>query len=146
MKTHRDIGRVVTGFVFIIFIVREGVFVFSLLPPALRVLVIALVIAVGWQAYREFLVRQSNERYARWSRSQCIHCGYDLRKTRHRCPECGLLTPLSLGEVQRIIEDRQRQTMDVIKNPRRWPAEIRLALSFLVPLIVTLWACWRFSF
>jgi len=43
----------------------------------------AFLLPLGLGAWR--YVRQR----LRWRRKLCIDCGYDIRATTHRCPECG---------------------------------------------------------
>jgi hypothetical protein len=43
----------------------------------------------GGLVVHHVLSRRIRARYDRYSRGLCPTCGYDLRATRHRCPECG---------------------------------------------------------
>jgi hypothetical protein len=48
------------------------------------VLIALSSLPLGW-----IYVRQAQRR--RWTNNQCAHCGYDLRATPDRCPECGTI-------------------------------------------------------
>lgn len=60
--------------------------------PALRgdacgLLFVAIILAICVPAY---LVSRRNREIDRWYlRGRCLTCGYDLRASEERCPECG---------------------------------------------------------
>lgn len=49
-------------------------------------IIIAALILIGSAILRGILVVRANERFAAW---KCVNCGYDLRGSDDRCPECG---------------------------------------------------------
>ena len=44
---------------------------------------------VGMLAVAGYLHRRDRRRFLRHVHGQCVECGYDLRATPGRCPECG---------------------------------------------------------
>jgi hypothetical protein len=51
----------------------------------------AIVGAIAWAVY----LRRIHRRLRRFARGRCVGCGYDLRVTGERCPECGTIAPLA---------------------------------------------------
>ena len=50
-------------------------------------MIAGLTLVVGSLAYRSTHARERRE--ARLANGLCVRCGYDLRATPDRCPECG---------------------------------------------------------
>jgi hypothetical protein len=50
-------------------------------------MVAALAVVIGSLAYRSTCAREQREH--RLANRLCVRCGYDLRATPGRCPECG---------------------------------------------------------
>jgi predicted amidophosphoribosyltransferase len=72
----------------------------AILAAAGGVLMVAYVILAG---------RRALERRRRWRQDLCRDCGYDLRGSRERCPECGA----------RIVRDPRDASTMTIKDERR---------------------------
>lgn len=59
------------------------------LPPDHRDAFRTFTVLVAFPLYFWIAYRIEQRPLKRWRRGQCISCGYDLRATRDRCPECG---------------------------------------------------------
>jgi len=76
-------------------LIAVGVVLFSLATPVVGWLgSIIAALGLGYLTV-VFEVRWRREELRRATR-RCTHCGYDLRATRDRCPECG--RPVSQNE------------------------------------------------
>jgi hypothetical protein len=65
----------------------------SLRLPAWSVAVMSAALPVAWKVRR----RRGAARKARIRAGLCLECGYDLRASPGRCPECGETIPLASG-------------------------------------------------
>jgi rRNA maturation endonuclease Nob1 len=51
--------------------------------------VLRLVVAAAIALWAVLAWRRAREKRRRWKLDLCPACGYDLRESSHRCPECG---------------------------------------------------------
>jgi hypothetical protein len=90
----------------------------TVLPPA-AVAVIAVMLTAA--ALAVTLFSRGNVREHRAVSGLCVECGYDLRESEVRCPECGAPIPEELSRRRRIAADlaaeRARAEGDVRQNP-----------------------------
>jgi DNA-directed RNA polymerase subunit RPC12/RpoP len=47
---------------------------------------VSLIGAIFWVTW---VIRQYRQELKRTREGLCMHCGYDLRQSKDRCPECG---------------------------------------------------------
>jgi hypothetical protein len=64
--------------------------------PILFVLVAMVVLAVAWK-------QEGNAN--RRLEGHCLNCGYDLRYSQNRCPECGISIPVRSGDFFPLRDD-----------------------------------------
>lgn len=50
---------------------------------------ICIMILIGYGLIAYFAIRRQKLYDDRFQRGLCLHCGYDLRASKERCPECG---------------------------------------------------------
>ena len=90
----------------VLFYVALGCAGFSLLALLSPVELLLLVAAVTVASALAVLASRRQQERQRWALAGCCdQCGYDLRATRDRCPECGAPLPEELRRRRRIAAE-----------------------------------------
>jgi hypothetical protein len=114
--------------------------------PLLRAGICFGITAVGLATWADLAVKRHDElRRQRWQRRRCFRCGYDMRITPRRCPECGSIPPRTLFDLDQISIEERHAIWHTINRVDRWPRGVLLALWFVIPFFVTLVTCLRWS-
>lgn len=83
-------------------------------------LMFAIVPPLWWLIQRLRTLRRRHD-------GLCRECGYDLRASRERCPECG--TPIAVSERRGATENAQDTEAESMTAPRRYPTTLRWQIS-----------------
>jgi hypothetical protein len=93
---------------------------FSFLGPVPTLL---LTVGLGALVLTLTLVRKPHARRAREDAGLCTECGYDLRASEERCPECNAPLPESLTRRRRIAEKIRAARQPTATFAAQQPAE-----------------------
>jgi hypothetical protein len=86
---------------------------------AIAVVLVGSLVVFGIVMLRQFKLVRANERYAS---CRCVNCGYDLRGSEERCPECGFPIqppelPLTMPLSERLLESEWPKHNTHLRNP-----------------------------
>jgi len=104
---HPSLLRVGALVAALLMFVGLGAYSLSFLGTAGVLAVVSLLSAVTLTAT---LLRRPNRRDAREAAGLCTECGYDLRASEDRCPECNARIPEYLSRKRRIAAELRAST------------------------------------